>query len=236
MRYRKTIKIGARIFTPEDIMLLASFLEKQRCQLEGKCSYDAKFSDKTSISSDNLDLFASTYFTRKDVEKLDMSFSDQHVDRSISISLENERFYPEVLNAITVNSADEVWFNSICNSLNDIVSGIRKRHWIWILLSPPQFVFTFFGYAAMSFLFMLWPLGFKWGVKTEDTVIFIHPVAFFLLCLLVFAVIVTLAYWLYPPVEFTYDSPRHRRQLRLRKAFGWLFSTLLIPIVLSLLL
>lgn len=179
MRYRKTNKIGARIFTSEDIMLLASFLEKQRCQLEGKCSYDAMFSDKTSISSDSIDLFASTYFTRKDVEKLTMSFFDQHVDRTISISLQDERFYPEELNAITVNSADEVRFNSVCNSLTDIVGGIRKRHWIWLLLSPPQFILTFFGYVALSFLFLLGPLGFQWGPKTEDTVIFIHPVAFF---------------------------------------------------------
>lgn len=236
MRYRKTIKIGARIFTPEDIMLLASFLEKQRCQLEGKCSYDAMFSDKTSISSDNIALFTSTYFTRKDVEKLAMEFSGQYVDRSIRIGLENERFFPYVFNEITVDSTDEDWFNSVCNSLTDIVSGIRKRHWIWLLLSPPQFILTFFGYVALSFLFLLGPLGFQWGPKTEDTVVFIHPVAFFLLCLLVFAAIVALAYWLYPPVEFTYPSPRYRRRLQLRKAFGWFFSTLLIPIVLSFLL
>lgn len=138
MRYRKTIKIGARIFTPEDIMLLASFLEKQRYQLEGKCIYDATFSDKTSISSDNLDLFTSTYFARKDVEKLSMSFSDQLVDRTIRIGLENERFDPDIFNNISVDSTDEDWFNSVCNSLTDIVSGIRKRHWLWIMLSPPS--------------------------------------------------------------------------------------------------
>lgn len=236
MRYRKTIKIGARIFTPEDIMLLASFLEKQRYQLEGKCIYDATFSDKTSISSDNLDLFTSTYFARKDVEKLSLSFSDQLVDRTIRIGLENERFDPDIFNNISVDSTDEDWFNSVCNSLTDIVSGIRKRHWLWIMLSPPQFMLTFFGYVALSFLFMRWPLGFQWGTKTEDAVIFIHPVVFFLFCSLVFAAAVALTYWLYPPVEFTYDSPRHRRQLRLRKVFGWLFSTLLIPIALSLVL
>lgn len=236
MRYRKTIKIGARIFTPEDIMLLASFLEKQRCQLEGKCSYDAMFSDKTSISSDNIDLFTSTYFTRKDVEKLAMEFSGQYVDRTISIDLVNERFYPEELNAITVNSADEDWFNSICNSLTDIVNSIRKRHWVWLLLSPPQCIFTFFGYVAIVFLFMLGPFGFQWGAKAENVSVFLHPVLFFILCALVFWGFVALTYWLYPPVEFTYPSPRYRRRLQLRKAFGWFFSTLLIPIVLSLVL
>ena len=236
MRYRKTIKIGARIFSPEDIMLLASFLEKQRCQLEGKCSYDAMFSDKTAISSESIDLFTSAYFTRKDVEKLNMSFSNQHIDKTVHIDLRNERFFPIVFNEITVDSTDEDWFNSVCNSLTDIVSGIRKRHWIWKLLSPPQSVFTFFSFVALVSLLMIGPLGFQWGVKTQDVAVFIRPVHFLLFCILLFGCIVALVYWLYPPIEFTYASPRYRRRLQLRKMFGWFFSTLLIPIALSLFL
>lgn len=236
MRYRKTIKIGARIFTPEDIMLVTSFLEKQQCQLEGRCNYEAIFSDTTAITSDSVDLFNSIYFTRKDIEKINMTFYDQLSERSIRISLENERFFPDVFNDITIDSNDEKWFNAICNSLTDIVGGIKKRHWLWIWLTAPRFIATFFAYLAVSIFIMIGPLDFQWGPKPDDAAVFIHPVLFFLLSVLVFGGIVALAHWLYPPVEFTYNAPKYRRRLRLRKAWGWLFSTLLIPIALSLFL
>lgn len=233
MKYTKIIKLGARIISPEDVMMLSSFLEKQSAQLEGRCDYEVTFSDETTLNADQTELFYSSYFTRKDVEKITMSFHDLHFERKIHINLQNESFYPYEFNIIQVNSTDENWFNAACNSLTEIISGIKKRNPLLILTTPPWIAAPLLALPILSTLTIYGPLKYLWGGEAENCKAVIHPSHFFLICIIFLAFCLTFVAHMYPPIEFTYNAPRHRKRMQLRKICSWLFATLLIPIALS---
>jgi len=233
MRFSKVIKLGARVFTPEDVKLLAAFLEKQARQLDGRCDYEASFSDNTTIKSDQIDLFHSSYFTRKDVDKISMSFYDRHSERTIRIELRIESFYPYEFNTIWIDSTDEDWFNAACNSLTEIIGGIKKRHPIFRLTTPPWIAAPVLGLPLLTVLVIYGLLKSFGEPEAGGFIASIHPILLFLVCVIVLAICLTLICRMYPPIEFTYDAPRHRKRIQLRKACGWILATLLIPIVLS---
>lgn len=236
MEYKRTIEIGSRVITPEDVMLFASYLNEKQKQNGGQCDFHAIFGDSTEIAADQIEMLSSPYFTRKELKELNMRYRSEDFSNSISIYFEESFDSPVVGNRINIESKDELWFDATCNRLSDLLSGVHKRHWLRNVFSIPWVVYGYFGYQVLIILFMIWPLGFRLETKGESTTTFIPLWLFFLVCIVIYAIVASLSYFLYPTVEFTFDSPRRKRRLKMRKALGWLFSTIFIPIILGILM
>lgn len=236
MHYYKMKKIGRCIIKNDDITTMTLFLNDLAQQNGGDCTFCITFFDGTVISDNQVASFSSASFIRKEPKEISLAYYSERLTSSVNIRLEETFILTGIENMYEVSSEEEMWFNAACNKLTDIINGIQKKHWFRCLFSFPWIIFSCVIFLLLASLLMVWPLGFEFGEKSQNAAVFIPISSFVLLCFIVFSIISIFVHWLCPEVEFAFNTHRYIRRKKLRKALGWMFSTILIPIILSIIM
>lgn len=233
MRYFKQGTIRHRIIRYNDVLAIATFLEKIGTDCGGRITFSVDFRDSSTVSSSKINVFSPDMLKRKNIKSIDFEYQDIVNQRTLEIQLTEEYVFSDITNTYRISSSDETWYNATLAQLNELIGTVAKHMWIRHIFDFPQIFAGYFLYWVILCGIMVWPLGFEFGERTENAGIFISASAFFILGTFLFAAITLCVYFLFPDMEFRFETPRDITRKRIRKAAIWILGTIAIPIILS---
>lgn len=233
MRYHNTKKLSDKIITREDIRDIAAFFEEIARQNGGACRFSIDFCDATDISDENATVFDSSFFKGKDIKALSFVYQDKNYTKMMKVSLREELAFSDITNTFEITSSDEEWFITTEARLNAIFNGLQDYPIVHRAVRLPILPFTYVGFQVIVCLIMHLS-GFVYGIKPDsENVIFIPISRFVFLSVAGFVLIVAAIRWLYPEVEFAFETNKHLKRRKIRKLLAWLLGTIIIPVALG---
>ena len=239
MNYTKNGNLSSRIIHKENILEIATFFEKLHKENDGEVSFEIVFKDKSSISDDSATVFENHIIKRKDLELIYFSYIYYKTHSWIKVRLNEVSEFSSIMNTYEIHSCDGNWYNAIQKELEDILFGLPKQNFFRQGFRLPWCLVTYFLFLIAS-VFLMTLLGFEFGElpskSTNVVKVFIPLSLWWIVSIVLFAIIVIIVCHLWPEMEFSLDSPIHIKRKKIRKTLGWIFTAIIVPIVLSILL
>lgn len=245
MGYRKEGKLKYRIVNKDNIIEIASYFE-ELCKEDGIASFTVYFYDNSSISGDTAEIFKSRVLRRKDAKRIHFRYSSAMYNNEIEVTLAESHLFSEVLNVYEVYSTDEKFYNATLQKLEDILSGIRKRSIYRRFWGVPLCVANYILCFIVTNIIMSL-IGFTYGKPpentiihlpfelkpTEDAVLFISNRFLVFFTVFVFAMIAVAINFLYPEMEFDFNSHRYINRKKWKTAIWWIFTAIALPVIIG---
>lgn len=239
--FMKTGKVSRRVVRHSDIVNLASFFEYLSKKEFGSCTFSVSFRDHSFASVDSAEYFQKPYFKYKDVSQIRFEYISYNYKNKVILYLEESAFFFTDTSRFEVINENEDWLNAAFVKMNDLIAGLPKHSILRTAFSFPWILFSYIFFQILcSFVMRL--IGFTKGNKPvlsagqPNAEVFFLPMSlYFLLVVIVFALISAIICMLYPVQEFAFGNSRHPMRVKIRKTFGWILATIIIPIILSIL-
>jgi len=250
MNYRMEKTIRRKIVKMDDIIAISEFFQNLTENEGGKYEIDIFLWNKTYLSDVGIEYFSS--YGTKDIRSIKFKYQSKVYSNSVSMELEECISWLMTMNKYEIRSSDEKWYNAMRISISDMLKNIQHCNWMRLFFDIP---FAVLGHILLLLLisFVLTEfLGFEYGHQpvgarsvsgqpldsfaTENSPIFLPLRDVYSATMLPWYIVCFVVRWLYPDVEFSFDSLRSRWRKKIRKLFIWIFSTIVIPIALTLFL
>lgn len=239
--YKKRIQLRRRIIHLENLLELSSFFEALKATEGGSFTLCVWFRDGSAALKTSSQIIYDANFKYKDVARFHFDYTSRDHRKKISLWLEENTFLAPEFNNFEIISDDEAWLNDIEARFNGVVAGLPKLSLLRTAFTLPWVLGTFLLFAAMGWGFIQLQ-GFSYGARPmlsdgqpDPAAIFIPLSWVVLVAVIVFTLIAVIVCQLYPEQEFAFGIARHPRRVKLRKVFGWILASVVVPLVLALL-
>lgn len=236
MRYCKSGTICHRTIKSDDVIAIATFFEKLAQQDNGENYFSISFRDNLSVTDKCKDIFSADVFRRKDIQSITLEYEDKRAGKTLRVNFQEEILFSDITNTYDIISSDENWYTSIQTQLGDLLGTISKHHWIRKMFDFPFILISYLIHWLALTGLMRWPLGFEYGVKTEDAAVFIPFPVFFVFGTFIFMAVTAVTYLLFPDMEFDFETPRSVKRKKIRKALVWIAGTIVLPLIFAFLM
>lgn len=250
MIYSVEKTIRHKVIKKEDIIAIAKFFQTLVDTEGGTFTIAVVLRDKTYLSVVNIEYFSS--YGRKDFHSIRFSYQNKSGDNRLEIYLEEAISWMLSMSTYQISSSDEGWYNAMRSHISDLFTNISRCNWLRMMFDIPLAILGHALFFAIIAIILSGLLGFDYGERpmgahsitgkaydeyvAENSVLFIPARDVYLFSLITWYPSCVFIRWLYPDVEFSFDSPSDKKRKRIRKIFFWIFSTIIVPVILGLVL
>ena len=219
IKYRKEFIIKHKVFKEEDILLLARTINEQYKEGDYTKRFTLQFDDKSEVRGDDLDVFATEAFKRRQCETIRFEYAAKGYDKQITIKLYNKAI--SILDSqLEVESTDQVWYESMLKRLETILDDAEKQHWVGQFTVPLSIVLSIIEAALLSVAInKLLP------ELSQNSLSSLIAMSIVLICFLNLFLSLRLRK-AYPSIEFAFGPMHRNTSFRLKQVIG-----ILIPLV-----
>lgn len=250
MNYRMEKTIRHKIVKMDDIIAISEFFQNLTENEGGKYKINVILWNKTYLFDVGIEYFTS--YGTKDIRSVKFEYQSKGDSNSISMELEECVSWFMTLNRYEICSSDEKWYNAMRISISDMLKNIQHCNWIRLFFDFPLAILGHIFLLLLISFVLTEILGFEYGQQpigarsisgqpldafaTENSPMFLPLRDVYIATMVPWYTMCFAVRWLYPDVEFSFDSLRGRWRKKIRKSSIWIFSTIVIPIVLTLFL
>lgn len=239
MNQTTDIRVKHRIIKRNDIIEMARFFEQIAEEQGGKSKFHVVFRDGTSLEDDHASIMEHSYFKQKDTKCIIFDYISADYANRCHLHLEESLFFGFDTNEYSIYSEDETWHEVMNVKLADKLCEISKQS-----VFRRAFAFPWLPIVYMAIQVINWKmmplLGFTFGDWSEvlentpkEEYTFISVGMFFIIRLFVFLILFLTIALLYPEQEFAFGVSRHPLRMKVRKAFAWVATAILVPLALE---
>lgn len=231
MTYKKDYKITGKIFYKKDLItLFQNTLDILSSSMKNEIITQEiiiKFNDGITLTNNNISIFDNIYVEKKKIKSIEINIGDKYFNNSISIDL-------GYINKISIRTKTKTLFESLQHCIEENLNFTKKQNCFYKVQESILLEFLIIVVLMLFEIGLLLYLKFVCNIVlmeiTNGLICIVLPV-------LIFNQILRYIESNYPPVDFNFgdnsvNKPKEPHKLW-SKIIGYIFGSIIIPILLS---
>lgn len=233
IKYAKEIFINNKIIHESDILQFAKIVDELYSDDDYKKEFIVYFADDSTISGDKIDVFKTDEFNRRVSVCIKMEYYSKELKNHLEINLYNTIKYKPI-SKINITSIDKTWYECTLQRINTTVDEIQNQSKLALLDSVfgcgslPLILSTIFSLVVSELVFKIFPV-----IDTQKSTHYLIYFSILIASILLFYKIILDIIKMFPKLEFAFGIQYNRNGEKLKRLWGWVITTILIPVVLQ---